>query len=319
MKTIFIFLICLSVATPPSVFGQQLPLLTYYREHHALINPGTLYYENYTSNSQQNISVGAAFRQQWVGIRDAPRTEALRFEHVLRDRNMLYGGVLLRDEIGLTDLTGGYLRFAYQIKLDDESSFISIGTNVGYFFYRYQPLKGKTRDPNDLTAYTRNQQGVLDFSLGVFMNKKFSENDILYAGASIPQLLTHNFTRELIDPVNRYKHYYALLGYYHFFGDDIDDRSFIEPSVWLRYVPYIPLQIDANMRFNVQKIWVGAGVAMSPVGGVSFDIMHAEAGVRFLYNGSVFKIGYGTDISTNNASTRLGATHEINISMAWIK
>jgi hypothetical protein len=89
----------------------------------------------------------------------------------------------------------------------------------------------------------------------------------------------------------------------------------------LRYVPNIPMQIDANMRVNLSAFWIGGGLAMSPEGGLKFDIMHAEAGLRLPGFGeaSTWKIGYGFDITTNNASTRLGATHEINLVYSWLK
>jgi type IX secretion system PorP/SprF family membrane protein len=320
MKTFTIFCtLFFAFLGDPSVFGQQLPLLTYYREHHSLINPGTLYYENYASGSTSNQSFGASYRQQWLGIHDAPRTSSVRFEHVLPERNILYGAVLMRDDIGLTDLTGGYLRFAYQARSseDPNSTFFSIGMNVGFFQYRFQPWKGKTRDPNDLTAETRNQQGILDAALGVFFSKKLFQDDILYLGASVPQLVSTNFTKDISTAIQRYRHYYLLVGYYHFFGEkgSAVSSSFIEPSIWLRYVPYIPLQIDANVRVNIDQFWIGGGLAMSPVKGVSFDLIHAEAGFRLPLGGSnnLLKIGYGLDVTTNNASTRLGPTHEINL------
>jgi type IX secretion system PorP/SprF family membrane protein len=325
MKTFITTTICLAAfLAPPSVKAQQLPLLTYYREHHALINPGTLYYENYTSNNAQNLSAGASYRQQWFGIKDAPKTATMRFEHVLADKNMLYGAILMRDEIGLTDLTGGYLRYAYQIRNDKyPNSFLSGGLNFGFFQYRYQPWKGKTRDLNDLTALTRNQQGFMDVSAGLFMSNALQNEDVLYLGASVPQLLATNFTTDVTNAVTRYRHYYFLVGYYHFFGNESDPRfrSFVEPSVWLRYVPNIPLQIDANVRVNLSQFWVGGGLAMSPVGGVKFDLIHAEAGIRLPVGGDydILKIGYGFDVTTNNASTRLGSTHEINLVYSFAK
>ena len=194
---------------------------------------------------------------------------------------------------------------------------------MGFFQYRYQPDKGKTRDPNDGVALTRQQQGFMDISAGVFVNNQLQNNDVLYYGVSVPQLLTQNFKSSTGDAFTRYRHYYLLLGFYHFFGqnDNPTFRSFVEPSVWLRYIPNVPLQMDANVRVNISQFWVGGGLAMSVLKPVRFDIMHAEAGIRLNIGGDydILKIGYGYDTTVNNASQRLGATHEINLVYSWKK
>lgn len=308
----------------PSVKGQQLPLLTYYREHHALLNPATLYYEYYTSNSAHDLSAGVSYRQQWVGVDNAPQTMTMRFEDILKEEQMVYGAALMRDDIGLTNLSGGYLRYGYFIPFDNyPGSFISGGLSVGAFQYRFDPSKSKTRDSNDPLATTVNRQGLFDVSAGLFMNIALKNDDVLYLGASVPQVVSLNFSTDTESALTHYKHYYFLIGYYHFFGDASEAafRSFIEPSIWLRYVPNIPLQMDANVRINLSQFWFGGGLAMSPVGGFKFDIMHSEAGIRLPIGkeSNILKIGYGFDITTNNASTRLGATHEINLVYSWVK
>jgi type IX secretion system PorP/SprF family membrane protein len=304
-------------------YAQQLPLLTYYREHHALINPATLYYERYTSENQPNLSAGLSFRRQWVGVADAPRTMTGRFEHILPDKNMLYGISLMNDAIGLSEITGGQLRYAYQIKFEQyENSQLSIGINMGFFQYRYKPWNGTLRQANDATGLNQSKQGIFDFSAGVFWSGELGNKDVLYGGASVPQLLAKSFSFDNSPATSRYQHYYVVFGYYHFFqGGDLSSKSFIEPSLWLRYVPYIPLQMDANIRVNIDKMWVGAGVAASVEPKFRLDIMHAEMGFRLPLGGdyNTLKIGYGFDITTNNAAVKLGSTHEINLVYSWAR
>jgi type IX secretion system PorP/SprF family membrane protein len=317
MKSITYVCICF---IPIMSKAQQLPLLSYYREHHALLNPATLYYENYTSSNRPEFSVGASYRQQWLGVNDAPQTMTVRFEHILSDQNMVYGASFLRDAIGVTDLTGGYTRYAYQLKNDN--NFISAGLSFGFFQYRYKPWEGKIKQPNDIVAGTPYSEGVFDVSLGIFGNLELrEETDMLYMGASIPQVYALNFANNSDNPIARYKHYYFLIGYYHFFEKDPDFVSFIEPSLWVRYVPNIPIQLDANMRVNIRQFWFGGGMAMSPIGDFQFDVIHTEAGIRLPLgsNGNTLKIGYGFDITTNKASVRLGATHEINLVYSWAR
>jgi type IX secretion system PorP/SprF family membrane protein len=304
-------------------YAQQLPLLTYYREHHALINPATMYYERYTSENQPNLSAGVSFRRQWLGVADAPRTMTARFEHILPSNNMLYGVSIMNDAIGLSDLTGAQLRYAYQIKFEQyENSQLSIGINTGFFQYRYNPLRGTLRQANDATGLASSKQGIFDFSMGVFWSAELANKDVLYGGASVPQLLAKSFSFDNSPASRRYQHYYAVFGYYHFFeGGDLNSKSFIEPSLWLRYVPKIPLQMDANIRVNFNKLWVGVGAATSVEPKFSLDIMHAEFGYRHQFDGNynTLKIGYGFDITTNNAAIKLGSTHEINLVYSWAR
>ena len=321
MRRFFFFIFNFLGFAAPSVKAQQLPLLTYYREHHSLINPGAVYYENYTGNSAPNLSAGVSYRHQWIGVQGAPRTFTARFEHIMPDKNMLYGIALVNDEIGVTGLSGAYFRYAYQIRSEEHpNSFISGGLNIGFLQYRYQPDKGKTKDAQDPFTSYRQQQGVFDVSAGVFASNELQNDDVLYYGVSVPQLIAQNFAIGRDSALSRYKHYYVLLGYYHFFGDGGDPvfRSFIEPSVWLRYVPNVPLQMDANIRVNISQFWVGAGMAMTVSKPFNFDIMHAETGVRLnIGEYNILKVGYGFDITMNNASTHLGATHEINLVYSW--
>ena len=158
----------------------------------------------------------------------------------------------------------------------------------------------------------------MDFSAGIFVNNQLQNDDVLYYGVSVPQLLTSNFGSSADNALTqRQRHYYLLLGFYHFFGQEsnADFRTFVEPSIWLRYVPNVPMQMDANVRLNIQQFWVGGGLAMSVSKPFKFDIMHVESGIRVKTGGDhdILKIGLGYDITTNNASQRLGTTYEINI------
>lgn len=299
--------------------AQQMPLFTQYREMQGVINPAAINYGFFTD--QHKGSVGVSFRRQWVDMPGPPTTQILRGEYFAADRTgvtILAGGYLMNDQTGPTGFTGLYGRIAGVITSDAEFSGLSIGLAAGGVQYRVKTSEIKLRDLDDIRANQDRTQFYPDLSIGAFWYQRLdgvADEDYIYAGASIPQIMALDLSvptgvssQEV--HLQRVRHYYAQAGWYHFFGEG----SFVEPSVWVRYVPNVPLSVDMNVRYQAaNNFWIGLGGSIQ-------GMIHAEAGVILGKNvgyDSNIKFGYGFDYSTRTYGPLVGATHEVNLSFAF--
>lgn len=313
--TMFAFACLILTAT----HAQQMPLFTQYREMQGIINPAAINYGFFTD--QHKGSVGVSFRRQWVNIQGPPTTQILRGEYFAADHTgvtILAGGYLMNDQTGPTGFTGLYGRVAGVITPDAEYSGLSIGLALGGVQYRIKTSELKVHDLDDIRASQDRTQFYPDLSIGAFWYQRLdglADDDYVYAGASIPQIMGLDLTvptgvgsKEV--RLQRVQHYYAQLGWYHFFGEG----TFIEPSVWVRYLPNVPVSIDMNVRYQAaNNLWVGAGASLQ-------GTIHAEAGVILGKNmgfDTNVKFGYGFDYSTRTYGPFVGTSHEVNLSFSF--
>jgi type IX secretion system PorP/SprF family membrane protein len=299
--------------------AQQMPLFTQYREMQGIINPAAINYGFFTDHHKG--SVGMSIRRQWLDISGPPTTQILRGEYFAADHTgvtILAGGYLMNDQTGPTGFTGLYGRIAGVITSDAEYGGLSFGLSAGGVQYRIKTSELKLHDPDDIRTAQDRTQLYPDLSIGAYWYQRLdglADDDYVYVGASIPQIMgldlsipTGIGTNEV--RLQRVRHYYAQAGWYHF----LDEGTFVEPSLWLRYVPNTPLSIDLNVRYQAaNRFWVGAGGSIQ-------GMIHAEAGFIFGKNmgyDSNVKVGYGFDYSTKSFGPYVGTTHEFNLSFAF--
>lgn len=309
------------------LMAQQLPLFTQYRENFTIINPAIVAMDRMGLSSQPDSKVGVSYRHQWDPIWDGPRTMTAQYEHYMEKNNMVMGGSAYRDQTGPINITGIKLRYAYQIWMS-RYAFWSVGISAGYGQYQFRGDEGIYQDEGDVLGFTRHTKSLADFSIGAYFNAEMYSSDIFYAGISVPQTAVLNFGGSDSNSdfyVYRAPHMYAMAGYYKYLGDGIGGRDgalYLEPSVWVKYVPGAPVQPDLNLRFRLNDLlWVGTGYSFSLLDKFRSDNVHLEAGV-IVSNGNYqdnrqLIIGIGYDNSLSSYGQFLGNTYEINLSYAW--
>ena len=295
--------------------AQQLSLFTQYRENATLLNPAAVT-GDYLAR-QQNLSFGASHRVQWTGLDSAPRTQTLRADFLYTGGDGFapsMGGYLINDQTGPTGFTGLYGRFGGVISRDPRYGGICAGISGGIVQYRVNASELRLRDGGDVVGMADQQQLFPDVGLGVFAYKllegRFLRDDYVYGGVSVPQVLGLNLDYTSEDgsfSTRRIQHAYATAGLYHFLRDD----NFIEPSVWVKYAPNAPVQVDINLRYQMANaFWVGTG-------GNTAGTAHVEGGVLLGSRyGNQLRIGYGFDYSFSQIGPFLGASHEVNLTYA---
>lgn len=300
--------------------AQQLPLFTQYRENTGLLNPAAL--EPDYLGYGNNFTVGASYRSQWDGLSGAPKTMTLRATYFADDYagvTMMGGGYLVRDQTGPLSFTGAYGRIAGVITSDPTQGGVILGLTAGLVQFGVNSDNIVVRDKTDDLASANQNQLFPDVGVGIYAYKYISTgrtgSSYIYGGASMPQVLGLNLNYKANAGdyyLQRVRHIYGLLGMYMFF----DDNSFIEPSVWVKYVPNAPVNVDVNLRYQLPgSLWVGTG-------GSTAGSLHLEAGVLLGENlglNNSIRIGYGYDYSFRTFGPFVGGGHEINISYSLNK
>lgn len=295
------------------LFAQQLPDYEFYRDNWMMLNPAS-FSDNYLFNGVTH-TVGVTGRYQWIGLDEPPRTIGLQYQAVLEGLNIGLGGTLLNDQTGAIGTTGFYGTFSYLMPLKKKRSrvtqFLSVGMNAGMVQYRVNFSEINFAEPSTANLPMSNQQQYYpDFGIGLFY---YADNKF-YLGLSVPQLLNINQESNGF-AIERQAHFYAMMGGFLGFGGK-NARFFIEPSVWLRRVPEVPLSLDSNLRLNFQNVfWLGAGYSLS-------NALHADLGYTFRDRftiGDFMKIGVGYAFNAKEYGIELGNTFELNISYAWGK
>jgi type IX secretion system PorP/SprF family membrane protein len=312
-----VLLFCLSAAT--ALHAQQTPLFAVYRDQWALLNPAALS-NNYLLNNR-SMSLSATWHVQWWNLPHSPRTQALAWEAVADERNSVFGAHVLNDQTGELGQTGVYARYAYRLKMGRRTTkALVIGLNVGAVQYRADLAGIDFPDPS--TAPTERPRVLRpDVGVGVF----YHHADRWYAGLSVPQAFGFrtDFTSDGdVFSVRRRAHFYAVTGGYWSTPWLGNETSFLEPSLWLKYVPGSPLNVDVNVRAQVSElVWAGTGLNAGFGTAVS-AALHLEAGLFFgdqvrLGDGQL-KTGFAFDLPLTQGLGRIfGGSGEVNVVYAW--
>ncbi len=300
-----------------TIQAQQLPIFTQYREMHGFINPATINSDYFMY--EYNMYIGASARTQWIGFEDGPKTQLLKGEYLFTGSNtvgLLAGGYIINDQTDPFGMTGVYGRLAGIVTDDPYYGGFSLGLSFGAVQHRVNTIGLNPRERDDQISRSNLTQVVPDVGFGLYFYRQVDggwfDGDNIYAGVSVPQILGLEYSLKDENgeyAVKRTQHYYALLGFYKYLGRE---NTFIEPSVWFRYVPGAPVNLDFNLRYQLSNnFWVGTGFSTART-------FHLELGLLIGENlgwDRNFKIGYGFDSYFTTFGPSFGASHEINFAV----
>lgn len=285
MKKILLLLI---IIIPGVLTAQQLPYYSQYMMSDYFINPAV-------AGSKSEQLAFLSLRTQWVGFNGAPNTATAGF-YGPWGKNVGLGGMFFNHNTGPIRQSGLQLSYAYHLKITGNSS-LSLGLS-GMF---YQHVLHK----NELISDTQNDPAITggkDFTIApdaafgaYYYSKKY------FAGFSIPQLfqnrLNYNAFNDSINSNKLVRHYFFHGGYKFEINDDFD----VEPSLLLKAVLNVPVQVDINARVTYKDmVWLGA------------SYRNKESVVVMLgVNKNNFVAGYSYDITLSNIRKYSTGSHEL--------
>jgi len=301
------------------LFAQQLPLFTQYADFRGLLNPSSV--TNDYLLKDYNVTYGLSNRYQWIGVSGNPRTYVAHADYTINTGNtfnFLGGAYLLSHNTGPIKTTGIYGRLAsIMSEYDPRFGGFSFGMNLGMVRYSVSTIELAQLYPSDILTSMSQNKIYPDVGLGISYYKNFTQgplkDDIFNLGFSVPQMLGLNLlfrddTGEF--NIGRVRHFYTFLSYL----KSINEESFLEFSSWLKYVPAAPLNLDVNLRYQINPtFYIGSGLSTAGIGhfefGLYLDDFIAKTDNRF-------RIGLSYDPSFTSYGARFGGSYELSIGYA---
>lgn len=268
-------------------FSQNMFLIPFY-------NPGAI-------GHGDKICVAAAFRNQWMGLPDAPivTTFTAHMPVSFLGRNHGIGLNLMNDNIAFNN--DFYANLAYSYKIDLGAGVLGAGVQLGLANQSLTTSGWVGADVitvKDDNSIPQNDGSLFGFDMGLGV---YYATDKLYAGISTTHLnqTSFKYPEELVE-TKLIRHYYAIAGY-----------TIQLPNPMFELMPSFMLQTDGrsnhiylntNLRYN-KKFW--GGVSYS-VGGAATALFGIE-----LLNG--IRVGYSYDFELSPLLKYNSGSHEITV------
>ncbi|MCX7955453.1 MAG: type IX secretion system membrane protein PorP/SprF [Bacteroidales bacterium] len=272
------------------LISQQLPLYSQYFLNSFLLNPAI-------AGSSEYLPVVLTVRQQWLGFKDAPSTQALS-AHIYSDVLKIgYGGFFFNDKYGPLSRTGCQFNFAYHMPLHNIESKMSVGLGIKLYQYKYDQTSFIPIEKNDpALSYNLISQWCPESDFGLyFYGKKH------FLSLSIANILQYkiDFKAQNVDKNYIVRHVFFLAGY----KIDAGEKFAFEPSLFGKITFNSPNQFDFNLKcYYKSDYWAG----------ISYRTSNDLVIVLGAKVGSLF-FGYSFDYSFYEIKKYCKGSHEITL------
>lgn len=285
----------------PYSSAQQVPLYSQYTMNGFLLNPAVAGSEGYTA-------INLTAREQWLGLRDAPKTHALSGQTRLLKKSYIskrssirrkpaagsrsgkvgLGAYVFNDKNGPIDRTGLQLTYAYHIRM--KRSQLSFGLSGVAYQFSVDENKIRFQYEDEFWQFADKSIFIPDANIGVYYT-----DPRIFAGLSMSQLFQSALKLgEQGYAQYKMKRYYHLIGGYDIV---VNDFFSIEPSFLIKTSGFV-WQADFNTKFIFnEEYWGGlsyrTGGSLIFMGGVKVDKYFF--GYAFDYTlSSIMKHSYGS-------------------------
>jgi len=307
----FIFIIGLVLFSSLHLVAQQLPLHSQYVENGFLYNPAM-------AGSKPYSPLRLNVRNQWLGVENAPSTQALSFNknltnssseckisgapfHARRNLNpgIGIGAYLFNDNQGAVSRTGIELSYAYHIQLTRKNirkngTRLAFGLGAMFYQHKFDVSSLPLNDP--VSALGNEVSFVPDAKVGIYLY-----SDDFFLGLSLAHLLESSVVlgQTNISDTQIDRHMFLNGGVTLHPSKTVD----VEPSFILRKTLNSDLYWEGTAKVYVRSFWMGASYR-------SNNQCVGLIGLSFLN----YYIGYSYDyfIGSSIASSSYG-THEISL------
>ncbi len=268
--------------------AQQYPLFSNFVVNNYGYNPAT-------PAKAGTIGGHFVYRNQWVGIDQAPETSFAGIRGGLKQIPISVGGYFFSDKAGLMERKGGMARVAYTVTLAENTT-LSAGIEAGTHSLSISQDYVVDDALDQLVADGIEKQNIPDLNIGLHFQREG-----LFIGLAFPQLLEKNLDfvgTQSQDQSRILRHYFAMAGYTYY----LNEKVAIEPSAIVKVVKGAPTQFDASVRVLLNKFWIGGNYRHK-------DAIAALVGLNF----KNFEVAYGYDVTTTNLNNYNSGGHEISV------
>lgn len=219
------------------------------------------------AGSKEVASVSVLYRNQWIGLEGAPKTQTINFHAPFLKKKLGLGLSIVHDKIGLSNNWTINTMYSYRIPIKENT--LSFGIQAGVRHMGMNWGESTTTQIGD-GSLPMDRESILMPNVGFgayFSAKKY------YVGFSIPHLIDNTYNFEGTDVSPDATSFAAQTRHYMLMGGaifNISDNVKFKPAMLFKYVPNAPLDIDFNASFLfANRIWAGATYRL----GDSFDLL----------------------------------------------
>ena len=217
--------------------------------NHYVSNQGIL---NPAYNGTRDIVSGLlVHRNQWLGMKGAPMSDALNVHAPVEHTDLGVGIVLMNDNIGFTNNLEFFAACSYKLKLDRKHT-LSLALQAGFKNVIYDATKAVTVDYGDPVFDGKISKFGFNFGFGAYWySSKY------FAGLSIPRFFVNKYNtdkQEIKNTVDFSNLHSYMYGGYIF---DINDLK-VKTTALFRVVPGAPVTMDISAQvLLMEKLWLG--------------------------------------------------------------
>ncbi len=287
----FIIFFAMLLSTNP-VHAQTEPMYSQYMYNMLGVNPA------YAGN-REALSLNFFQRNQWVGLKGAPKTTSLSLDQSIKDGKMGWGMQVYDDRLGVEAATGFNGMLSTRIRIS-EKGILSGGLSFGMMNYRINLNDVSNRNnPNDPSFISTDKPSKWNPSVGMGV---YYNTDRFYAGISTPSVLKSRLAsyENLITSIDKSDafHLFANAGYVF----DINEEVKLKPSTMVKMVSGAPVEVDVNMNIWLKDILGLGGSYRTGDAFVSMVELQATQQIR---------IGYAYDVPFNPLKYFTKGSHEL--------
>jgi type IX secretion system PorP/SprF family membrane protein len=292
LKVLFVIALCVIGLFNSKLFAQTEPMYSQYMYNMLGVNPA------YAGN-REALSLNFFQRNQWVGIKGAPKTTSISMDQSIKDGKLGWGIQVYDDRLGVEAASGlnGMLSTRIQVS---EKGILSGGLSFGMMNYRINLNDVNNRNnPNDPSFISIDNPSKWNPSLGMGI---YYNTDRFYAGLATPSILKARLAsyENMISSIQTSNafHLFANAGYVF----DINEDVKLKPSTMIKMVSGAPIETDINLN-----VWLKDLLGF----GASYRTGDAFVGMVELQATSNLRFGYAYDMPFNPLKYFTKGSHEL--------
>lgn len=286
MRRIFLFIL---LVFPALVQGQQHALYSNYLFNLFVVNPAY-------AGAADALTVGAAYRSQWVGFEGAPQTQTFTAHSPMFGKEMALGIMVQNDVIGPRQMSTASLAYSYKFTLRP-GEYLSFGLRGGMLHHNLDPNGLEYAQTGDPMAFASpgSHMGV-NFDFGAMYRTRRS-----FVGVSVLNLNNPRYNSQELQDARLDAVLNIVAGKVWALSDKVD----IKPSALYRQGMNGPALIDLNLGVLLHNaLWItstyrhGFGMVWS----AQYQVMGR------------MHIGYAYDWALNGLMAKQSGSHELFLS-----
>jgi type IX secretion system PorP/SprF family membrane protein len=272
--------------------AQTEPMYSQYMYNMLGVNPA------YAGN-REATSFNFFQRNQWIGLKGAPKTTSLSIDQAIKDGKIGWGFQAYDDRLGVESASGFNSIISSRVKVSDKG-ILSAGISVGLMNYRISLNDVLNRytptDPSFISSAKPSQWNPI-LGMGLYYN-----TDKLYLGISTPSILKSRLAKyeNFVSGIQKVDdfHLFATAGYVF----EINEELKLKPSSMIKMVSGAPIEADINLN-----VWLRD---MIGIGG-SYRTGDAFVGMVEIQATDNLRFGYAYDMPFSPLKYYARGSHEL--------